>query len=46
VISANQKAFVTLDAGLKAFATDAGVPVTAGAWADATYFFSATSKAV
>jgi D-serine deaminase-like pyridoxal phosphate-dependent protein len=39
VISANQPAFVTLDAGLKAFATDAGVPVTAGRWAGATYFF-------
>ena len=39
VVSANAPAFVTLDAGLKAFATDAGVPVAAGAWAGATYFF-------
>jgi D-serine deaminase-like pyridoxal phosphate-dependent protein len=39
VISANAPAFVTLDAGLKAFATDAGVPVAAGRWAGATYFY-------
>jgi D-serine deaminase-like pyridoxal phosphate-dependent protein len=40
VISANQPAFVTLDAGLKAFSTDAGFPVVAGGrFAGATYFF-------
>jgi D-serine deaminase-like pyridoxal phosphate-dependent protein len=39
VISANAPAFVTLDAGLKAFATDAGVPVPAGRWEGATYFY-------
>ncbi|MGP8010132.1 MAG: DSD1 family PLP-dependent enzyme, partial [Acidimicrobiales bacterium] len=30
VISTNQKGFVTVDAGLKSMATDAGVPVVAG----------------
>ncbi len=39
VISANHPKFVTLDAGLKAFATDAGAPVAAGDWSAATYFF-------
>ena len=39
VISANAPAFVTLDAGLKAFATDAGVPVATGAWEGAAYFY-------
>jgi len=40
VISANRSGLVTTDAGLKAFATDDGVPVIAhGAPAGASYFF-------
>ena len=40
VISANAAGLVTIDAGLKAFATDAGSPVVlAGAGADARYRF-------
>jgi D-serine deaminase-like pyridoxal phosphate-dependent protein len=38
VISSNQTGFVTVDAGLKSMATDAGVPVVAD-HADATYAF-------
>lgn len=40
VISANREGLATTDAGLKAFATDAGAPVVAsGARQGATYFF-------
>jgi D-serine deaminase-like pyridoxal phosphate-dependent protein len=40
VISANREGLVTTDAGLKAFATDAGPPaIVAGAPDGATYFF-------
>lgn len=39
VISANHPKFVTLDAGLKAFATDAGVPIPLGRHAGCSYFF-------
>jgi D-serine deaminase-like pyridoxal phosphate-dependent protein len=39
VISANHPKFVTLDAGLKAFATDAGAPVAQGTHAGLSYFF-------
>lgn len=41
VVSANTPGMVTIDAGLKAFATDAGVPVVlAGAPRDARYAFT------
>lgn len=39
VISANQPGWVTVDAGLKAFATDAGVPVAVGPAAAGRYAF-------
>ena len=39
VISANQKDFVTVDAGLKAMATDAGSPLVVGHERDAQYHF-------
>jgi D-serine deaminase-like pyridoxal phosphate-dependent protein len=39
VISANQEGYVTVDAGLKSMATDAGVPVVVGHEATATYQF-------
>ncbi len=39
VISANAAPFVTVDAGLKAFATDAGVPVPLGRYSGSSYFF-------
>ena len=39
VISANQKGFVTVDAGLKAMATDAGSPLVVGAANESHYFF-------
>ena len=39
VISANQTGFVTVDAGLKSMATDAGPPTVVGHGADATFHF-------
>lgn len=39
VISTNQTDFVTVDAGLKSMATDAGVPVVVGYEATSTYAF-------
>ena len=39
VVSANQTGFVTVDAGLKAMATDAGTPVVIGHGEDVTYHF-------
>jgi len=39
VISTNQDGFVTVDAGLKSMATDAGVPVVVGHEATSTYSF-------
>jgi len=39
VISANHEGYVTVDAGLKAMATDAGVPVVVGHERTATYAF-------
>ena len=39
VISANHEGYVTVDAGLKSMATDAGVPVVAGHERAATYAF-------
>jgi D-serine deaminase-like pyridoxal phosphate-dependent protein len=39
VVSANQTGFVTVDAGLKAMATDAGVPLVVGREAGAEYCF-------
>ncbi len=39
VISANQDGFVTVDAGLKAMATDAGSPLVVGHEATASYHF-------
>jgi D-serine deaminase-like pyridoxal phosphate-dependent protein len=39
VVSANQPGFVTVDAGLKAMATDAGPPTVVGAAEDVTYLF-------
>ena len=39
VISANQERFVTVDAGLKAMATDAGAPTIVGYEGEATYQF-------
>jgi D-serine deaminase-like pyridoxal phosphate-dependent protein len=39
VISANHEGYVTVDAGLKAMATDAGVPVVVGRERTATYTF-------
>ncbi len=39
VISANQEGFVTVDAGLKAMATDAGAPLVVGHESDVEYHF-------
>ncbi len=39
VVSANQAGFVTVDAGLKAMATDAGPPTVIGCGEDVTYRF-------
>jgi D-serine deaminase-like pyridoxal phosphate-dependent protein len=39
IISTNQDGFVTVDAGLKSMATDAGVPVVVGHEATSTYAF-------
>ncbi|MEO9180173.1 MAG: alanine racemase, partial [Acidimicrobiales bacterium] len=39
VISTNQEGFVTVDAGLKSMATDAGVPIVVGNEATSTYAF-------
>ena len=39
VVSANQTGFVTVDAGLKAMATDAGVPLVVGRGAGTEYLF-------
>jgi len=39
VISANHEGYVTVDAGLKAMATDAGVPLVVGHETSATYQF-------
>jgi D-serine deaminase-like pyridoxal phosphate-dependent protein len=39
VVSDNHDRFVTVDAGLKSMATDAGVPIVAGGSSDVTYGF-------